>query len=150
MGARTPWSLLLCSFALAAFSAVAAAQSPGSPASNALRFFEAHRALDPRAVLRELRPPQIGPDDRARALSVLPETGDLRPTRDERAKLSMIEPVLVFHHREQVVETRLVDSPQAAVVLHQRAVLLISRPALRLMSGAELQAVVAHEIGHEY
>jgi len=38
----------------------------------------------------------------------------------------------------------------AAVALHQRAVLLISRPALRLLSGVELRALVAHEIGHDY
>jgi hypothetical protein len=62
----------------------------------------------------------------------------------------MIEPVLVYHERAHVFETKLIDVPQAAVVLHLRAVVLISRPALRLVSGAELQALVAHEIGHEY
>jgi Zn-dependent protease with chaperone function len=49
-----------------------------------------------------------------------------------------------------VFETKLIDVPQAVVALYQRAVILISRPALRLVSGAELQALVAHEIGHEY
>jgi hypothetical protein len=43
-----------------------------------------------------------------------------------------------------------IDVPQAAVALHQRAVLIISRPALRLLSGAELQAMVAHEVGHDF
>ncbi len=43
-----------------------------------------------------------------------------------------------------------IDVPQAVVALHQRAVLMISRSALRLLSSAELQALVAHEIGHEY
>jgi hypothetical protein len=32
----------------------------------------------------------------------------------------------------------------------ERAVVLISRPALRLLSDAELQATVAHEMGHDY
>lgn len=41
------------------------------------------------------------------------------------------------------------DEPQAAVALHMRSALIISRPALRILSGAELQAMVAHEIGHD-
>jgi hypothetical protein len=40
--------------------------------------------------------------------------------------------------------------PQAAVALHGRSVLLVSRPAVRLLSHTELQAVAAHEIGHDY
>jgi hypothetical protein len=150
MGTRTLRTLLIYALALPAFSAIADAQSPGSPASNALRFFEASPASDADALLRELRPPHVGPGERLHALSVLPETGELHPDRDERAKLSLLEAVLVYHERAHVFETTLIDVPQAAVALHDRAVLLISRPALRLLSGAELQALVAHEIGHEY
>ena len=40
--------------------------------------------------------------------------------------------------------------PQAAIGLHGRAVLLISESALTLLDAAELQALVAHEVGHEY
>jgi hypothetical protein len=40
--------------------------------------------------------------------------------------------------------------PQAFVGLYWRSVLLISRSALSILSAAELQAIVAHEIGHEY
>jgi hypothetical protein len=35
--------------------------------------------------------------------------------------------------------------PEAGIVLDARSILLISRPALRVLSTAELQAVVAHE-----
>ena len=45
---------------------------------------------------------------------------------------------------------KVIDLPQAAVALHARAVVLISAPAIALLSTAELQAMVAHEIGHEY
>ena len=38
----------------------------------------------------------------------------------------------------------------AAIALHARSVILISRPALGLLSRAELQATVAHELGHDY
>jgi ferric-dicitrate binding protein FerR (iron transport regulator) len=36
------------------------------------------------------------------------------------------------------------------VAIHARTVILISRPALELLSPAELRALVAHESGHEY
>ena len=58
--------------------------------------------------------------------------------------------VLVYHERQRVFDIKVIDVPQGVVGLHQRAVLLISRPALRFLSASELQALVAHEIGHEY
>jgi Zn-dependent protease with chaperone function len=131
-------------------SAAALAQAPESPAAQALRFFEALPTRNPGGVLRLLRPPHVGADERARALAILPETGELPPDRRERAKLATFEDVLAYHERARVFETKVIDVPQVVVALHQRAVLLISRPALRLLSGTELQAMVAHEIGHDY
>ena len=58
--------------------------------------------------------------------------------------------VLIYHKRQDVFEAKVIDLPEAGIVLHARSILLISRPALRLLSAAELQAVVAHEVGHEY
>jgi hypothetical protein len=43
-----------------------------------------------------------------------------------------------------------IDLPQAGLALHARAVVLIPAPTIALLSAAELQALVAHEIGHEY
>jgi hypothetical protein len=83
-------------------------------------------------------------------LAVLPEDGELPPDGKELAKLSALEAVLVYHERQQLFDIKVIDVPQAVVGLHQRAVLLISRPALRLLSASELQALVAHEIGREY
>ena len=45
---------------------------------------------------------------------------------------------------------KVVDPPQAWIGVHGRAVLLITHSALRLLSAAELTAIVAHEVGHEY
>lgn len=36
------------------------------------------------------------------------------------------------------------------MALHARAVVLVSEPALDLLDPEELQALVAHEVGHEY
>ena len=46
-------------------------------------------------------------------------------------------------------EIKVIDLPQAVIVLHARALLLISAPAIALVNAAELQAMAAHEIGHE-
>jgi Zn-dependent protease with chaperone function len=43
-----------------------------------------------------------------------------------------------------------VDVPQARVHLYDRSIVLVSLPAIRLLSSGELQAVVSHEMGHEY
>jgi hypothetical protein len=45
---------------------------------------------------------------------------------------------------------KVVDVPQAAIGLHARAIVLISETALALLSSEELQALAAHELGHEY
>ena len=47
-------------------------------------------------------------------------------------------------------EIKVIDLPQAGMALHDRAVLLIPAPTIALLSAAELQAMAAHEIGHEY
>ncbi len=68
----------------------------------------------------------------------------------EQRKLEAIEPVLRAHKRIGIYEVRVISVPQAWTGLHERAVLLISLPALRLATADELAALVAHEIGHEY
>jgi Zn-dependent protease with chaperone function len=127
-----------------------AADASSDPTEQALRFFEGLAGRDPDAILRLLRPPLLRAEQRARVLAALPDFSDLQRDLDERAKLAMLETVLVYHERAHAFEIKVIDSPQAAVVLYQRAVLLISRTALRLISAGELQTLVAHEIGHEY
>jgi hypothetical protein len=150
MRTRTAVVLFTCWLAATDLSTVTASQPLDIPASSALCFFQAFRATDPAQWLRALRPAPITPDQRARALAVLPEAGELTPGRDEHAKLALLKPILMYHERVPLFEIKLIDVPQAVVALYQRAAILISRPALRLVSGAELQALVAHEIGHEY
>jgi hypothetical protein len=132
------------------FAIVAEAQASDRPSFHALAFFAALPAADIGTLLHALRPPSISEAAHARALAVLPISGELRPDGAERTKLAMLEAVLGYHERDGVFETKVIDVPQAVVALHQRAVLMISRSALRLLSSGELQALVAHEIGHEY
>ena len=65
-------------------------------------------------------------------------------------KLGALKTVLIYHERDQVFDIKVIDLPQAYIGLHQRAILLISRPALKVLTARELQALVAHEVGHDF
>jgi hypothetical protein len=83
-------------------------------------------------------------------LGALPLDGALQPTAYEARALAAVGPILRFHERDDLIVIKVIDLPQAVIGLHARAVLLISRPALGILTIPELQAVVAHEIGHEF
>lgn len=101
--------------------------------------------------LTECRPEPVTAAEKERVVATLPSDGtvtELRPA--ERTKIEAAKAVLRLHGRETVYDVRVIDVPQAWSGLHGRAVLLLSRPVLHLLSSAELQALVAHEIAHEY
>ena len=83
-------------------------------------------------------------------LSRAPENGALEPTPGEAAKLSSAMPVLIYRQTAGRVRGQGHRFARGGYRAASRSILLISRPALRLLSAAELQAVVAHELGHEY
>src|SRR6476661_4556575 len=126
-------------------------QRKPSPVTEALRFFarlaEGHSESE---ILRRLRPSPASETDRTRALADVDPDAVVLPNANECTKLAALEAVLIYHERLHVIEIKLIDVPMAVVGLHDRAVILISRPALQLLSVPELQATVAHEIGHEY
>jgi hypothetical protein len=126
-----------------------AAQAVEGPWTRALQFFRTMPPGDPGITLAAFRPVPLSAADRARAIALLPATGELRPTAAERTKLASVEPILQFHDRMQIIEIKVIDVPQAAIALYARSIVLASRPALRELSAAELQAIVAHEMGHE-
>jgi hypothetical protein len=127
------------------------AQPRPSPLFEALRFFETLTSGNNDVeILRSLRPAPASDTERIRALAEVDPESVLLPDASERRKLDALEAVLIYHERLHVIEIKLIDVPMAVVGLHDRAVILISRPALRLLSVSELQATVAHEMGHEY
>ena len=117
--------------------------------SAALEFFKA-RDLRSLETLRTIRPPQLPLAARAAIIRGLPADGELNPAPAEKRKLAGIDTVLAFHDRAGAMEVKLIDVVQAAIGLHARCVILVSRRALDLLSQAELQALAAHEIGHDY
>ena len=111
-------------------------------------------ALDPGVFalsLQTTRPEPVSAQAKARTLSRLPEEGEVtKLNASARRKLAALGPLLRATGRDSVYQIKVVDVPLARVGLYQRTVLLISETALALVEADELQALVAHEIGHEY
>ncbi len=102
-------------------------------------------------LLERARPAPVSAEDKARILSSLPRDGEVSHLNvSAREKLSSLSDLLRATQRMSVYEIKVIAAPQAAIGIHARAVVLISDPALRLLEPRELQALVAHEIGHEY
>lgn len=98
--------------------------------------------------LESARPSPLSATQRARILRTLPEEGEVTNLDStSRQKLRDLGPLLNPANRFVI---KVIDVPQAVVALHARFVVLLSRPALVLLSSDELRAVLAHEIGHEY
>jgi Zn-dependent protease with chaperone function len=129
-------------FAVALFPTVAVAQQEciDLPITT-------QRAID----LDACRPTPISAGEKDMVLKSLPPEGEVtKLAESERRKLTDLARVLRFHRRDGVYALKVISVPQAWTGLHGRAVLLISLPALQLLDSQELQALVAHEVGHEY
>jgi hypothetical protein len=135
---------------LLASSATASAQGDAS-LETALRFFTQGDAAGLLARVDALRPAPVSPAERERVLATLPADGDVPDLNPiQRHKLTAARRVLELHGREAIYVVKVIEVPRAAVALHARTIVLISKPALDLLDPEELQALVAHEIGHEY
>jgi Zn-dependent protease with chaperone function len=97
------------------------------------------------------RPGPVSNQEKKSLLASLPEGGEVKNlTEDQKRKLFALSAVLALHARNDVYVVKVIDVPQAWTGLYGRGVLLISAALLRVISPGELQALVAHEIGHEY
>src|SRR5215469_10594233 len=103
------------------------------------------------AKLDACRPEPVSNQEKQSLLASLPERGEVKSlNEDQKRKLSALNAVLTLHARKDVYAVKVIDVPQAWTGLYGRGVLLISAPLLKIVSSGELQALVAHEIGHEY
>ena len=111
-------------------------------------------ATDPNAIARFVetaRPAPVSAEDKARALSTLPLEGAVTHLdAAARRKLAALATLLRGTDRESVYQIKVIAVPQAGVAIYARAVILIPEPTLKLVDAEELQALVAHEVGHEY
>jgi hypothetical protein len=95
---------------------------PTWPLSNSRNLL----ATDPTAFvqfLKTVRPEPVSAENKARALSSLPEEGEVTNLNaSARQKLSALVDVLRATDRDSVYEIKVIAVPQAAVVLHARAI----------------------------
>jgi len=123
---------------------------PGSVEAKALAFFERIEAQDFDDYLRRVRLPKVSDAHRADVLASIAKSDQAEVSERMKGKLAAIEPILRYHQRDSAIEIRVIKAREAFIRIQGRAVLLISEPALSLLPTPELQAVIAHELGHEY
>jgi hypothetical protein len=100
--------------------------------------------------LEAQRPPALSDEGKAQVMRSLPARGEVTNlSASQRQKLQSLQPLL-GSAEHPAYEVKVIDVPQAFMGLYERAVLLLSAPALSLWTPEELQAIAAHEIGHEY
>jgi Peptidase family M48 len=102
------------------------------------------------AYLKRLRPPPLSADRRARALALVRKQDLVEPAVEQQAKLGALHPVLAYLERDTATEVKVLRLDLAWAGLLEGAAILISPDALDLLTPAELQAVIAHELAHEY
>jgi len=132
--------------------------SPSAQSENlvdsALRSFLGNDSNTVGFDLDKARPQPVTPEFKANVLNSLPKEGRVTKFKEPQLrKLASLDAILQLHQRQSVYEFAVFESapkPFAFIGLHQRAALLISDAALDLLDAEELQASVAHEIGHEY
>jgi hypothetical protein len=96
------------------------------------------------------RPPALSEEEKARVMLSLPAHGETtKLSASHRKKLQSLQ-LLLGSAERPAYEVKVITVPQAFTGLYERTVLLISAPALSLWTPEELQAIAAHEVGHEY
>jgi len=121
---------------------------------SALRFFIGNDSNTPVFDLDKARPRPVNSDYKASVLNSLPKEGRITKFKEPQLrKLASLDTILRLHKRGSVYEYVVFEAlpvPFAFIGLNHRVALLISDAALDLLDVEELQATVAHEIGHEY
>lgn len=101
-------------------------------------------------LLEASRSVPVSMEDMGAILRALPPEGEVTKLKaPAQQKVDAVRQLLTTTRRGWY-EIKVIDLPQAVVALYARTVVLISEPALEVLNAAELQAMAAHEIGHEY
>jgi hypothetical protein len=126
------------------------AGSPGDPANRALQYFAAARPRGWDDYLNLIRPAAASADRRSRSLALVRKQDVIAPSAERQAKLSALHPVLEYLDRDSVVEVKVLRLGLAWAGFLEGAAVLVSDRAVDLLTAEELEAVVAHELAHEY
>ena len=123
---------------------------PGSVGARALAFFERIEDQNFDEYLKRVRLPKVSKAFKAEVLALIAKGEEVWVSDGMKNQLAALDPVLRYHERDSVIEIKVIGVKNLFVGLQGRAVLLISESALKMLSAEELQATVAHELGHEY
>lgn len=118
--------------------------------AKALQFFARIEDANFDAYLKRVRLPKVTAAFKAQVLGHIAKEKNVKPSEKIQAKLTALTPLLQYHERDTALEIKVLESPQAIVRTQGRSVLLLSETTLRVLSTEELQAIVAHELSHEY
>jgi len=101
--------------------------------------------------LKSIRPVGISAEQRARLVASIRKQDIVAPSPERQIKLNALRPVLEYHERA-TLEVKILRFPIALAWAGflEGAAVVVSEDALDLLSAEELQAVIAHELGHEY
>ena len=127
-----------------------ATASPGGVPQTVLTFFEQVEGHRFGEFLRRLRPKKLPPELKAQVLKSLPQAEVVSASRRQEAKLRALVRILEYHERNFTIDVKILRSPLATAAFFAGAAILITSPALEILSAEELQATAAHELGHEY
>jgi Peptidase family M48 len=120
-----------------------------SVAERALRYFEKTGKGDLGDYLKSIRSAAFSPEQRARLVSMIRKEDIVSPSGQRQAKLDALRPVLEYHERS-AVEVKILRLGLAWAGMLEGAAVVVSEEAVDILTAEELQAVVAHELGHEY
>src|SRR5262245_32391654 len=123
---------------------------PEAVASKALAYFEQIEGRSFDEYLKIIRPRPLPPDLKAYVMARLPRAPEVKLSASGRVKLATLEAILNYHERSSAYEFKVGRIGKAYVGLYACTAVLISEEALDLLKAEELQAVLAHEMGHEF
>jgi hypothetical protein len=119
-------------------------------AARAFQYFAPTRERSWDDYLESIRPAAVSADGKARSLAMVRKEDVIEPSAARQAKLAALRPVLEYLQRDTVIEVRILRLNLAWAGLLGGAAILVSDEAIDLLTAHELQAVVAHELAHEY
>ena len=118
---------------------------------KAFSYFEQIQNRQYDDFLRSIRPSELAPELRAKIVGMLRKEDLVNPNGEALAKLKSLDAVLKYHQRDSVIEIKVLRVGETATAAFLAcAAVLVTERALNLLTAEELQAVVAHELGHEY
>ena len=122
----------------------------GTVGVRALQYFAPTRQRSWDDYLKSIRPAAVSADRKARSLAMVRKEDVIEPSAERQAKLDALRPVLEYLERDVAIEVKILRLELAWAGFLGGAAVLVSEGAVDLLTAEELQAVVAHELAHEY